>query len=47
MGRLDELDEIEPVKDWDTSVSGGPRMADVDAECGVIASNAEAEVKSS
>ncbi len=47
MGRLDEMDEIEPVRDWNTSVSGGPRMADVDAECGVIASNAEAEAKSS
>lgn len=25
MGRLDELEEIQPVKDWSTSVSGGPR----------------------
>ena len=47
MGRLDEMEEIEPVKDWNISVSGGPRMADVDAQCGVISSNAEAEVKSS
>ena len=47
MGRLDEMEEIEPVKDWNISVSGGPRMADVDAECGVISSNAEAEVGSS
>jgi hypothetical protein len=47
MGRLDEMEEIEPAKDWDVSVSGGPRMADVDAQCGVISSNAEAEVKSS
>jgi ferredoxin len=36
MGRLDEMEEIEPVKDWSTSVSGGPRMVDVDAECGII-----------
>ena len=34
MGRLDEMEEIEPIKDWGTSVSGGPRMADVEAECG-------------
>ncbi len=34
MGRLDELEEIEPVKDWSTSVSGGPRKIDVEAECG-------------
>ncbi len=47
MGRLDEMDEIEPVRDWNISVSGGPRMADVDAECGVISGDAEAEVKSS
>jgi ferredoxin len=46
MGRLDEMEEIEPVKDWDISVSSGPRMADVDAQCGVVSSNAEAEVKS-
>lgn len=36
MGRLNEMAEIEPVKDWSTSVSGGPRMADVDAECGIV-----------
>ncbi len=35
MGRLDEMEEIEPIKDWSTSVSGGPRMADVEAECGI------------
>jgi len=28
-GRLDELDEIMPVKDWDTSSSGGPRRMEV------------------
>jgi ferredoxin len=36
MGRLDEMEEIEPVKDWSTSSSGGPRMVDVDAECGIV-----------
>ncbi len=41
MGRLDELDEIVPVKDWSKSVSGGPRMADVDTECGIILEKAE------
>jgi len=46
MGRLEEMDEIEPPKDWDISVSGGPRTADVDAEYGVISSNAEAAVES-
>ena len=33
MGRLDEMEEIEPVKDWSVSVSGGPRKTDVEAEC--------------
>jgi len=33
MGRLDEMEEIEPVKDWSVSVSGGPRKADVEAGC--------------
>lgn len=33
MGRLDEMDEIEPVKDWSVSVSGGPRKMDVEKEC--------------
>ncbi len=47
MGRLDEMEKIEPVKDWSVSVSGGPRMADVDAECGLISSRTSAEVKSS
>jgi ferredoxin len=45
MGRLAEMEEIEPVKDWNVSVSGGPRMADVDAECGVISGKTETEVK--
>jgi len=46
MGRLDEMEEIEPVKDWSPSVSGGPRMVDVDAECGVVSGKTEAEVES-
>ncbi|MFC1931382.1 methylenetetrahydrofolate reductase C-terminal domain-containing protein [Chloroflexota bacterium] len=33
MSRLDEMEEIEPVKDWSVGVSGGPRRSDVDAEC--------------
>lgn len=33
MGRLDEMENIEPIHDWNTSVSGGPRIADVGAEC--------------
>jgi hypothetical protein len=33
VGRLDELEEIEPVKDWSVSVSGGPRKIDIEAEC--------------
>ncbi|MFC1987800.1 methylenetetrahydrofolate reductase C-terminal domain-containing protein [Chloroflexota bacterium] len=37
-GRLDVLEEIAPVKDWSTSVSGGPRRADVEAECGIVPS---------
>jgi hypothetical protein len=36
MGRLGELEEIEPIKDWSTSLSAGPRIAKVDAECGII-----------
>jgi ferredoxin len=32
MGRLDELEEIEPVKDWSVSVSGGPRGINLEAE---------------
>jgi len=46
MGRLDEMEEIEPVKDWSPSVSGGPRMVDVDAECGIVSDKTEAEVES-
>ena len=47
MGRLDEMEEIEPVKDWSPSVSGGPRMADIDAECGVVSKKTGAESKPS
>lgn len=36
MGRLEELEEIEPVKDWSTSVSGGPRKIAIEAECASI-----------
>ena len=43
--RLDEMDAIEPVKDWSVSVSGGPRSADVDAECGIITGKSEIEAK--
>jgi ferredoxin len=35
MGRLDELEEIEPVKDWSVSVTGGPRKIDIEAECDI------------
>jgi len=42
MGRLDEMEEIEPVKDWSSSVSGGPRRADIDAECGIVSAKTEA-----
>jgi ferredoxin len=33
MGRLDEMEAIEPIHDWSTSVSGGSGIADVVAEC--------------
>jgi ferredoxin len=42
-GRLDEMDDIVPVKDWSVSVSGGPRAADVDSECGLIPRKTAAE----
>jgi len=35
MGRLDELEQIEPVKDWSVSVTGGPRKIDVATECAI------------
>lgn len=43
--RLDEMDAIEPAKDWSVSVSGGPRSADVDAECGIITGKSDVEAK--
>ena len=43
--RVDEMAVIEPVHDWSASVSGGPRRADVDAECGIVTHKTEAEVK--
>lgn len=46
MGRLDEMEEIEPVKDWSPSVSGGPRIADVDAECGLVSDKTGAAAES-
>ena len=46
MGRVDEMEEIEPVKDWSVSVSGGPRMVDIDAECGIITDKTEAAAES-
>ena len=44
MGQLDIMDEIEPVKDWSVSISGGPRQAEVEAECGVVSAKADATV---
>jgi ferredoxin len=46
LGRLDELDDIVPVKDWSISVSGGPRMAYIDAECGIIPAKTKSESRS-
>lgn len=31
MGQLDKLQEIEPVKDWSTSLAGGPRKITIEA----------------
>ncbi|MFC1980049.1 methylenetetrahydrofolate reductase C-terminal domain-containing protein [Chloroflexota bacterium] len=36
MSRLDELEEIEPVKDWSVSVSGGPRKSVIEDGCASI-----------
>ena len=41
MGRLDIMDEIEPIKDWSVSLSGGPRQAEVESGCGVVSGKAE------
>ena len=46
MGRLDEMEEIEPVKDWSPSVSGGPRVVEVDAESGIISDKTESGAES-
>jgi hypothetical protein len=35
-GHLEDMEEIEPVKDWSISVSGGPRQVEIDAECGIV-----------
>jgi ferredoxin len=43
LNRLEEMEEIEPIKDWSPSVSGGPRMVDIDAECGFISSKPDCE----
>ena len=45
-GRLDDMEEIEPVKDWSVSMTGGPRMVEVDAECGIVSDKTEAEAAS-
>jgi ferredoxin len=45
MSRLDEMDEFAPVKDWSVGNSGGPRMADIHAECGIVLKKPEAEEK--
>ena len=43
MGRLEDMDEMAPLKDWSKGVSGGPRRADIDAVCGINSPKAEAE----
>ena len=44
MGRLEEMEEIELIKDWSTSLSGGPRRIDMEAECSPL-EETEAVVK--
>jgi ferredoxin len=44
-GRLDDMAEIMPAKDWSSGVSGGPRMVDVDAECGIITSKSPSQAQ--
>ena len=44
MGRLEEMEEIEPIKDWSTSLFGGPRRIDIKAECSPL-EETEAVVK--
>jgi hypothetical protein len=43
-GRLSDMEEFVEAKDWSFSVSGGPRVADIDAECGVVVTDKK-EVK--
>jgi len=43
MGRLDEMAEIVPVKDWSSSISGGPRSAEVEAGCGLVSARKQVE----
>ena len=45
-GKLEQMEEIEPVKDWNVSVSGGPRQVDVDAECGIIKPRTQSDAAS-
>ena len=45
MGRLDEMEEFAPLKDWSAGNSGGPRMADIDAECGIVLAKTATEQK--
>ncbi|MFC2007629.1 methylenetetrahydrofolate reductase C-terminal domain-containing protein, partial [Chloroflexota bacterium] len=41
-GRLAEMEEIEPVKDWSVSLSGGPRQVTIGEECDTSSGEAEA-----
>ena len=41
MGRLDEMEKIEPIKDWSTSVSGGPRIVDIKDESSITSGKTE------
>ena len=45
-GKLEQMEEIEPVKDWNVSVSGGLRQVDVDSECGIIKPGTQSEAAS-
>jgi len=39
--RLDELEEIVPIKDWSVSVSGGPRQIDLGVACAPVTEEAK------
>jgi hypothetical protein len=41
------MDDIVPVKNWSAGVSGGPRMVDIDAECGIVTSKSQVESQAS